>query len=45
LALTAFALNEERRKTAAAGFDAHITKPVDVQGLSRTGAEWTGRLN
>ncbi len=33
LALTAYALQEEREKTAAAGCDAHLTKPIDSGNL------------
>jgi CheY-like chemotaxis protein len=33
VALTAHAMEEEKRKTKAAGFDAHITKPVEANEL------------
>jgi CheY-like chemotaxis protein len=33
LALTAFARTEDRKRAAAAGFDAHLPKPVDPQQL------------
>lgn len=33
IALTAHAMKEERRKTSAAGFSDHVTKPVDKEVL------------
>lgn len=33
VALTAHAMEEEKRKTKSAGFDAHITKPVEANDL------------
>lgn len=36
LALTAHAMAEERARTRAAGFDGHLTKPVDQPELLRT---------
>jgi CheY-like chemotaxis protein len=44
LALTAFARTEDRERSAAAGFDAHLAKPVDPDGLIETIAQLTGRL-
>ena len=36
IALTAHAMEDERRKTSAAGFSAHVTKPVEVKSLIAT---------
>jgi signal transduction histidine kinase/CheY-like chemotaxis protein len=36
IAVTGFATPEDRRRALAAGFRAHIPKPVDVDGLLRT---------
>lgn len=33
IALTAYAMNEERERTRAAGFSAHVSKPVDAAEL------------
>ena len=33
VALTGYALPEDRRRAAEAGFDAHLTKPVTVEGV------------
>lgn len=35
IALTGYGQDSDRRATALAGFDAHLTKPVDVQALLR----------
>jgi PAS domain S-box-containing protein len=35
VALTGYGQEEDRRRTAAAGFAAHLTKPVDVETLNR----------
>jgi len=43
LALTAHARNEERHRTLAAGFHAHMTKPVDMKELVATIARLCGR--
>jgi CheY-like chemotaxis protein len=34
VALTGFGSDEDRRRTAEAGFDAHFVKPVDPQALA-----------
>ncbi|MGQ9427118.1 PAS domain-containing protein [Gilvimarinus sp. F26214L] len=36
VALTGYGQPEDRRRTAAAGFDDHLTKPVDLKSLERT---------
>jgi CheY-like chemotaxis protein len=33
IALTGYGKDEDKRRTAAAGFDAHLTKPVDLSAL------------
>ena len=33
IALTGYGLPEDRKRTAAAGFDAHLVKPVDIETL------------
>jgi CheY-like chemotaxis protein len=43
LALTAHARNEERQRTLAAGFHAHLTKPVDMKELVAVIARLCGR--
>jgi len=44
LALTAHALIDERRKTAAAGFNAHLTKPINpdeiIESIRQNLAAW-----
>ncbi|HEY0710291.1 MAG TPA: ATP-binding protein [Polyangia bacterium] len=35
IALTGYGQESDRRKTAAAGFDAHLVKPVDLSALAR----------
>ena len=35
VAVTAFAMREDRDRFMAAGFDAYLDKPLDVRGLSR----------
>lgn len=35
IALTGYGLPEDRARTSAAGFDAHLAKPVDVETLLR----------
>jgi CheY-like chemotaxis protein len=35
IAITGWGQEEDRRRTAAAGFDAHLTKPVDFEVLQR----------
>ena len=36
IALTGWGTQEDKRKALAAGFDMHMTKPVDVDDLQRT---------
>ena len=43
-ALTAFARNEDRQKALGAGFQAHLTKPVDAQSLVAAVATLGGRV-
>ena len=33
VALTAYAMREDRQRTARAGFDAHLSKPVELEAL------------
>jgi CheY-like chemotaxis protein len=39
IALTGWGQDEDRRRTAAAGFDQHLVKPVDSQALLKVLAE------
>ncbi|MBN9517304.1 response regulator [bacterium] len=43
IALTGWGQDADRRRTAEAGFDLHLTKPVDPATLDRLLAEMTGR--
>ena len=43
VALTAFAQNEDRERTASAGFQAHLAKPVDADVLIKTIQRLLGR--
>ncbi len=43
IALTAHAMEEERRKTKAAGFSAHVTKPIEFSELIDTILQVVGR--
>ena len=43
IALTGYALSEDRERTAAAGFDTHLVKPVDVETLLSNVALSRGR--
>jgi PAS domain S-box-containing protein len=40
IAMTASALAEDRERALASGMNAHITKPIDVELMLRTMAEW-----
>lgn len=42
VALTAHALPEDRARTSAAGFDGHITKPIDVRTFPAEIARYLG---
>jgi CheY-like chemotaxis protein len=35
IAITGYGQEEDKRRTAAAGFDLHLVKPIDVPGLVR----------
>ncbi len=43
VALTAFATQEDRRQTLLAGFQVHVSKPVDLHELTTAIARLTGR--
>jgi len=43
IALTAFAREEDRERTLAAGFASHLTKPIELSGLVATVAALSGR--
>ena len=42
IAMTASALTEDRERALASGMNAHITKPIHVDSMLRTMAEWIG---
>jgi CheY-like chemotaxis protein len=42
VALTVWGQEEERRRSAAAGFDHHMVKPAEVDALERLLASLTG---
>ena len=42
IAMTASALAEDRERALASGMNAHVTKPIDVELMLRTMAEWIG---
>jgi PAS domain S-box-containing protein len=42
IAMTASALAEDRDRALASGMNAHITKPIDVELMLRTMADWIG---
>jgi two-component system, sensor histidine kinase and response regulator len=42
IAMTASALAEDRERALASGMNAHLTKPLDVELMLHTLAEWTG---
>ena len=43
LALTALATDDDRQRSLAAGFQMHLTKPVDIERLSEAVVELAGR--
>lgn len=45
IALTGYGQEEDRRRSRAAGFDLHLTKPVDPEELNRVLASLGGALN
>ena len=42
IAMTASALTEDRKRALASGMNAHITKPIHVESMLRTMADWIG---
>jgi two-component system sensor histidine kinase/response regulator len=42
IAMTASALAEDRERAMASGMNAHITKPIHVESMLRTMAQWIG---
>jgi CheY-like chemotaxis protein len=44
VAVTAFSCTHDRDRTLAEGFQAHLTKPLDIDVFCRTVARLTGRL-
>ena len=45
IALTAFARSEDRRRAAIAGFQTHLTKPIEAPELIANIANLSGRTN
>jgi PAS domain S-box-containing protein len=43
IAMTASALAEDRERALASGMNAHLTKPIHVETMLRTLADWIGR--
>jgi two-component system sensor histidine kinase/response regulator len=43
IAMTASALAEDRERALGSGMNAHLTKPIHVETMLRTLAEWVGR--
>jgi CheY-like chemotaxis protein len=43
IALTGYGQEEDRRRSRAAGFDAHLVKPVDPEALRQLLAQYQGR--
>jgi len=43
IAMTASALTEDRERALASGMNAHLTKPIHVESMLNTLAEWIGR--
>ena len=44
VALTALASDEDKKRSLAAGFQLHLTKPIDIDRLSRAVAELAAAL-
>ena len=44
IAMTASALAEDRDRALASGMNAHLTKPIQVEVMLRTLADWIGRV-
>ena len=44
IAMTASALAEDRDRALASGMNAHLTKPIQVEVMLRTLADWMGRV-
>ncbi|QJW83207.1 hypothetical protein HK414_19060 [Ramlibacter terrae] len=42
LALTGWGAERDRRRTSEAGFDAHLTKPMEPQALQQALAHYAG---
>ena len=45
IAMTGFGNDEDKRRTRAAGFDAHLTKPVELEALMALMAEAKERVS
>ena len=44
IAMTASALAEDRERALASGMNAHLTKPINVEAMLRTLADWIGGM-
>jgi hypothetical protein len=42
IAVTGWGQDDDRRRSREAGFDAHLTKPIDYVDLKRLLAQWRG---
>ncbi len=45
IALSGYGMDEDLRRSRESGFDAHLVKPVDIQQLTRTLRELSGRAD